>query len=98
MDQAVAQYWCEHYDISSLVRESWSTLQPKVPGKLHIFVGTDDDYHLNDPVVLFQKELHDLGSDAEIQVIPGFNHRDIFKADGDLRTYIIKEASSLVTS
>ncbi|HEY2475810.1 MAG TPA: alpha/beta hydrolase [Candidatus Cybelea sp.] len=95
IDPVVARYWDEHYDISRIVRENWQVLQPKVRAKLHIFVGTNDNFHLNDPVVLFEKELLDLGSDAEIQLVRGRDHWSIFDADGDLRSYIFKEAVQL---
>ncbi len=98
IDAAVARYWHVHYDISWLIRENWSTLQPRLRGKLHIFVGSKDDFHLNDPVTLFQKQLRDLGSDAEIQIVPGLDHWSIFEADGGLRAYIIGEASVLTAS
>jgi hypothetical protein len=63
IDPAVARYWDENFDISQIIRQNWSTLQPKLRGKLHIFVGTNDNFHLNHPVVLLQGELNE-GSDA----------------------------------
>lgn len=50
IDPAVAQYWREHYDLSHILARDWSTLGPKLRGKLHIYVGSADTYFLNGAV------------------------------------------------
>lgn len=80
----VARYWEEHYDIARILRERWSSIGCNLAGKLHIFVGTDDTFHLNGPVRLLQMELQQLGSDAEIVFVPHANHFDILRWNGDI--------------
>jgi Putative esterase len=46
----IAGYWREHYDLSYIVKRDWSTLGPKLKGKIHIYVGSADNYFLNDAV------------------------------------------------
>ena len=94
IDPAVARYWEQHYDISRILRDGWATIEPKLRHKLHIFVGDGDNFHLNDSVLLLQKELHDLGSDAQVEILPGFDHSTIFNAHDGLRHYILDEVSS----
>jgi putative esterase len=46
----VAGYWREHYDLSYILKRDWATLGPKLKGKIHIYVGSADNYFLNDAV------------------------------------------------
>jgi hypothetical protein len=46
----VAGYWHDHYDLSYILKRDWATLGPKLRGKIHIYVGSADNYFLNDAV------------------------------------------------
>ena len=46
----IAGYWREHYDLSYILKRDWATLGPKLRGKIHIYVGSADNYFLNDAV------------------------------------------------
>jgi hypothetical protein len=50
IDQRVAQYWRDHYDLSHILARDWPTLGPNLRGKIHIYVGSADTYFLNDAV------------------------------------------------
>jgi hypothetical protein len=50
IDASVAAYWKEHYDLSAILQREWSTLGPKLQGKLHVYVGSADTYFLNNAV------------------------------------------------
>jgi hypothetical protein len=78
IDPVVAKAW-EKYDISRVVRENWKTLGPKLKGKLHIWVGTADTFHLDESLRLFDAELKKLGSDAKIEYLDGRTHFDMYK-------------------
>ncbi|HWZ96999.1 MAG TPA: alpha/beta hydrolase-fold protein [Candidatus Dormibacteraeota bacterium] len=54
IDHKVAEYWKEHYDLSAILQRDWSKLGPKLQGKLHIYVGSADNYMLNDAVYLLE--------------------------------------------
>jgi len=45
-----AQYWRDHYDLGHILARDWSTLGPKLRGKIHLYVGSADTYFLNDAV------------------------------------------------
>lgn len=94
IDPAVQQYWEQHYDIARILRDNWSSLGPKLRGKLHIIVGSDDQFHLDRPVKLLQQELAALGSDAEVDFAPGANHFTVFNWHGGLINYIVTGAAS----
>ena len=54
IDAKVAAYWKEHYDLSAILQRDWPTLGPKLRGKLRIYVGSADNYMLNDAVYLIE--------------------------------------------
>jgi hypothetical protein len=57
IDHDVAAYWKEHYDLRHLLQTQWSTLGPKLVGKLHIYVGDQDSFYLNNAVGLMEQFL-----------------------------------------
>ena len=57
IDREVAQYWGEHFDIAKKLKDNWSTLGPKLQGKLHFAVGITDNSYLNEGVHLIQEFL-----------------------------------------
>ena len=48
IDKSVAEYMRENgYDLREYAQRNWTTLGPKVAGKLHFFSGDMDDFYLN---------------------------------------------------
>jgi len=54
IDHKVADYWHEHYDLEAILERDWEKLGPELAGKIHIYVGADDTYFLNDAVYRMQ--------------------------------------------
>ena len=54
IDPNVAGYWKEHFDLVDIVTRNWSTLGPKLTGKINLYVGSADNYYLNDAVYIAQ--------------------------------------------
>ena len=54
IDSSVANYWKEHYDLNHIMQRDWSTLGPKLVGKLHLTVGDMDTWYLNNAVHFVQ--------------------------------------------
>ncbi|MEO1014045.1 MAG: hypothetical protein AAFX08_02540 [Pseudomonadota bacterium] len=52
IDREVAAYWRENYDLRHILERDWSTLGPKLHGKLNIYTGDMDNYYLNNAVYL----------------------------------------------
>lgn len=70
IDHTVAQYWRDHYDLRYILQRDWATLGPKLKGKLHIYVGTMDTWHLNNAVYLmedFLKSTSHPSADATVE-------------------------------
>jgi hypothetical protein len=62
IDHKVAEYWKEHYDLDAKLQRDWATLGPKLQGKIHLYVGSDDTYFLNDAVYLTEDFLKMTGT------------------------------------
>ena len=62
IDHSTAAYWHEHYDLNAILQRDWLTLGPKLRGKLHIYVGSDDTYFLNNAVYLMEDFLNQTGT------------------------------------
>jgi hypothetical protein len=62
IDHRTAGYWREHYDLDAILQRDWLTSGPKLQGKLHIYVGSDDTYFLNDAVYLMEDFLKQTGT------------------------------------
>jgi hypothetical protein len=50
IDHSVAEYWRQHYDLEAILERDWAKLGPELAGKIHIYVGSDDTYFLNNAV------------------------------------------------
>jgi len=57
IDRDVANYWRENYDMRHILERDWATLGPKLEGKLHVYVGDMDNFHLNNAVYLLEEFL-----------------------------------------
>ncbi|MBB5058614.1 hypothetical protein HDF16_003328 [Granulicella aggregans] len=62
IDPNVAAYWKDHYDLNAKLQRDWKTLGPKLQGKIHLYVGSDDTYFLNDAVYLMEDFLKTTGT------------------------------------
>lgn len=80
IDPFVQKAW-ERYDISRLLVANWKTLGPKLQGKLHLVVGTADNFHLEEAVYLLRDTLKGQGSDATFEIIEGRDHMDLYQGD-----------------
>ena len=54
IDHKVDEYWRQHYDLEAILERNWTKLGPDLAGKIHIYVGSDDTYFLNNAVYLME--------------------------------------------
>lgn len=80
VDPEVAQAW-RKYDICALLADHWDTLGPRLQGKLHVVVGDLDTFYLESAVHGLAKTLQQLGSDAQIEFLPGRDHGTVLTPD-----------------
>jgi S-formylglutathione hydrolase FrmB len=76
IDRAVTKHW-EQYDLRLILERNWSTLGPKLNGKIHVWVGDADDYFLNNAVHRMQQSLNQVKNPSfqgEITIAPRRGH------------------------
>lgn len=78
IDLAVARSW-EKYDIRLILERNWKSLEPKLTGKLHVYMGDLDTFYLEGATVLLRDSLRKLNSDARIELFPGKNHSTLLE-------------------
>jgi len=71
IDKDVANYWKEHYDLTHIMERDWSTLGPKLSGKLHFAVGDMDTWYLNNAVHILDNFMT---SSRNPYKVPGFDY------------------------
>jgi hypothetical protein len=50
IDHAVANYWRDHSDLGYILKRDWPTIGPRLAGKIHLTVGTSDQWYLSNAV------------------------------------------------
>ena len=88
VDPKVVDAW-KKYDIQLLLKNKWSSLAPKLKGKMHILMGTEDTFYLDGATKLLGESLKEMGSDAEVNLVPG-SHGSILN-----RAYMAKRKKQM---
>lgn len=85
IDRAAVAAW-QNYDLRLLLDRYWTNLAPRLGGKLHAWVGLDDDYFLDGGLRLFANSLTNRppALEASIHFEPGVGHGWNPKPWGDL--------------
>lgn len=52
INQNIAEYWRENYDLRYIMERDWPTIGEKLKGKINIYCGDMDNYYLNNAVYL----------------------------------------------
>ncbi|EPQ30320.1 uncharacterized protein PFL1_01846 [Pseudozyma flocculosa PF-1] len=85
------EYW-KTMDMAAYLAANWNgtrNLGEALRGRIHVSVGTWDDYFLNEGVLQFQQRIEQLGGKdwAEVTIIPKANHGGFYKRL-DVWTYL----------
>ena len=54
IDNSVADYWKENYDLRHILERDWDKLGENLMKKIHIYCGDMDNYYLNKRVYLME--------------------------------------------
>lgn len=73
----VAEYW-KAYDVNLFLQQNWKNLEPQLRGKLHLYMGDQDNFYLEGATMLVKESLNSLNSDAEVTILPGKDHMNLF--------------------
>ncbi len=91
IDLDVARSW-EKYDIRLVLERNWKALGPKLRGKIHVFMGLEDNFYLEGATILLKRSLKQLGSDAVVELYPGKDHSTLMSKQ--LRQKIAREMAA----
>ena len=83
INHTVAKAW-EKYDIRLILKRNWEQLQPKIQGKLRIYMGTLDTFRLEGALRLLDAGLKELKSDAQVVFIEGRDHGTLLQPHPEL--------------
>jgi enterochelin esterase-like enzyme len=78
IDPFVAEAW-QRYDIRLILDKNWSSLAPKLRGKLNVIVGGSDTFHLEEAVIKLCDFFKEKGSDAVCEIVPGRDHGNLYQ-------------------
>ncbi len=74
----VADAW-EKYDIAEVVRKNATRLRPLLQNHIHLYVGTIDIFHLDEPARLLDQTLRRAGIRAEFLYLKGKDHMTLYQ-------------------
>ncbi len=77
-DPFVQKFW-ERYDIRLVMDRNWNTLGPKLLGKLHLYCGSEDTFHLEEAFILSCDFLKSKGREDACLLVPGRDHGDLYR-------------------
>jgi S-formylglutathione hydrolase FrmB len=83
VDSAVMAYWREHYDVAELLRRHWPELRRDLDGKIHLTVGTADNFHLDGAAHRLEATMKALGAKTDFRYVEGRGHFDLYAIGDD---------------
>ena len=89
----VADAWVK-YDIAEVLRKNADRLRPLLENRIHLIVGTEDTFHLDEPARLLEQTAKELGIKIQFTYLEGKNHMNLY--EGGLEEQIGQEMEALV--
>lgn len=76
----VIEYW-KRYDISKILQDRWSELEPQLAGKIRVYMGDVDTFYLDEATRLLGQRIDEMGIDATVEMFPGKDHMNLLDAN-----------------
>lgn len=73
IDKAVVNSW-KPYDMALYVKSHADKLRKQLNGPVHLFVGDNDNFLLNEPALLFGEKIKSLNLPVHVDIVPGADH------------------------
>ena len=83
VDTAVVAYWKEHYDVAERLRRHWPELRRDLDGKIHLTVGSDDTFYLEDAAHRLEATMKALGAKTDFRYVDRRGHFDLYTVGDD---------------
>ncbi|MFN3930880.1 MAG: alpha/beta hydrolase [Brevundimonas sp.] len=78
IDPDVARHWRENWDVSQIVRSRWPAQHRDLDGKLHVWVGANDEFGLERSTRHLEAAVKAAGGQADFTFAPGKGHFDLY--------------------
>ncbi len=92
IDPDVAKAW-ESYDIAEVLRKNTDRLRPLLDGRIHLTVGTEDTFHLDESAHLLEETAKELNINIQFTFLEGKDHGNLY--DGGLDEQIAQEMEAI---
>lgn len=83
VDPAVMAYWKEHYDVAERLRRHWPELRRDLDGRMHLTVGTADNFQLDGAARRLEATMKQLGAKTDFRYVEGRGHFDLYAIGDD---------------
>jgi hypothetical protein len=83
VDAMVMSYWKGHYDVAERLRRHWPELRRDLDGKIHLTVGSADNFHLDAAARLLEATMKGLGARTDFRYVEGRGHFDLYAVGDD---------------
>ena len=83
VDTAVIAYWKEHYDVAEHLRRHWPELRRDLDGKVHLTVGSADNFSLDGGAHRLEATMKGLGARTDFRYVEGRGHFDLYTVGDD---------------
>lgn len=80
IDPDVADAW-RAWDIHAVLRERWNALAPLIAGRMHIYAGGQDTFHLERAVMRLDQTVRAEGWDLPVRIYEGADHGSFMRPD-----------------
>lgn len=94
VNKEVAENW-RKYDISYILINNWTKLRAKLANKLNIFVGSKDEFYLDESVAVLKDKLKQKGDAVNMVIFKDHNHFSIYD-DSNIHKRVNKEIETLL--
>jgi len=92
IDPAIADAW-RAYDIRLILESRWEELAPKLAGRINIFMGDQDTFHLHHATIRLKEAMQRIGANITIEITPGADHGNVVTRE--LRERIVREVNEV---
>jgi len=83
VDPAVVAYWRDHYDVAERLRRHWPELRRDLDGRIHLTVGTADNFQLDGAARRLEATMKQLGAKTDFRYVEGRGHFDLYAVGDD---------------
>lgn len=74
------EHW-KQYDIVTLLEQNWDDWKPKLAGRIHVHMGTEDTFYLEGATMLLQESMTKLGEPDAVTMHEGKDHGSVLTSE-----------------